>query len=71
MLYATAAKLSKDRDWSREARAESTEARQLAKDAWQLAALEAAARPAPPPSWMVNVEDEPAKEEPDGDDGEE
>ena len=41
MKFAT----TKDRDWSREARAESTEARQLAKDAWQLAALEAAARP--------------------------
>ena len=41
MKFAT----TKDREWSREARAESTEARQLAKDAWQLAALEAAARP--------------------------
>src|SRR5450432_2759574 len=37
-----------DREWSREARAESTEARQLAKDAWQLAALEASARPRGP-----------------------
>lgn len=36
MKYAT----TKDRDWSREARAESTEARQLAKDSWSLAALE-------------------------------
>ena len=37
--------MTKDRDWSKEARAESTEARQLAKDAWQLAALEAEGRP--------------------------
>ena len=41
MKYAT----TKDTTWSKEARAESTEARQLAKDAWQLAALEAAGRP--------------------------
>lgn len=40
MKYAT----TKDRDWSKEARAESTEARQLAKDAWQLAALECGER---------------------------
>lgn len=44
MKYAT----TKDREWSKEARAESTEARQLAKDAWQLAALEAAGRPRRP-----------------------
>ncbi len=39
---------TKDREWSKEARAESTEARQLAKDAWQLSALECAGRPRRP-----------------------
>ena len=36
---------TKDREWAREARAESTEARQLAKDAWEIAAREGAVRP--------------------------
>jgi len=39
--------------------------------AWELSVREQAARPPPTPSWMIETEDEPAKEgEPDGDDEE-